>query len=342
LSTCGDDCIPGKTRCSDANVQVCSSTGTWGAAQPCSVGECNSLTGRCETACVPGQLRCAGDVVLASDGSSLGSRALQICSANGAWGTATACATSGADASLCRRSGLGEHLGCVQCVGPSVTGGNEEGAVDSRCSVDTKGFQICTANNTWPTATTACTGTEYCKKQRDGSITGTCSSYGCSSASTRAKRCVGYEAVTTPVTVDDCCAGNCDATAGKCLHRKSNYDPTCTETTSCFTGRYDSVGASIYETCCSGYCRSGEGCLRIKEQACTTVSSCAVTTVDHYNVCCGTCQSTGLCATGSGALHPAGEYFACGTSTNLCWSLGGCNWTSSGTTSGAMFANCIE
>jgi hypothetical protein len=341
LATCGDDCIPEKVRCVDAGFQTCTSAGTWGPTQACTTGECNPLTNHCETACVAGQLRCTGEVAVASDGTSLGSRAVQRCTSAGAWGSAQTCAaTSSGDATLCRRSGMGEHIGCVRCVGPAVTGGNEEGAVDSRCNTETTGYQICQADNTWPTSTTACTGTEHCAKQRDGSITGTCSNYGCTTG--KPKFCVGFETVTTAVTIDDCCSGDCDSTAGKCLHRKRHYDPTCTETTSCFTGRYDSDGASINETCCTGYCRSGQGCLKLKAKACDAVTSCAVTKVDHTNVCCGTCLTTGLCTTGTEAQHPYGEYFSCGLSSNVCWAIGSCSLASGSSTSGAMFANCIE
>lgn len=340
LATCGNDCIPGKLRCVDANYQICTDDGTWGDSQSCSVGECNALTNRCETACVPGQLQCVGDVLVASDGTSLGSRAVQTCNANGAWDKATNCAQIDGEGRLCRRSGVGEHVGCVTCIGSAVPAGNEEGAVDSRCSPDGTGYQICQADNNWPATRVACTGTEHCAKQRDGSATGTCSNYGCTTG--RSKRCVGYETLATAVAIDDCCAGDCDAATGVCLHRKSHYDPTCVETSACFTGRYDADGVAINEDCCLGFCRSGQGCLKIKAQACETVTSCEIVKLDHMNVCCGDCLSTGLCSSGTEATYPFGEYFACGTATNICLGIGACAWKSSGSTSGAMFANCIE
>lgn len=340
LATCGDECVPSKVRCADGGYQTCASNGTWGKTQACATGECNPATNRCETACTAGQLRCTGDVVVASDGTSLGSKAIQHCTNAGAWGPAEACPASGGAATLCRRSGMGAHIGCVQCVGPSITGGNEEGAVDSRCNTDTTGYQVCLTDNTWPKTITNCSGTEHCTKQRDGTITGTCSNYGCTTG--KPKFCVGYETVTAAVAIDDCCAGDCDSANGKCLHRKSHFDPNCTDTTACFTGRYDSAGAAINETCCSGYCRSGQGCLKVKAKACDSVASCSITAVDHFNVCCGTCLTTGLCTAGTEATHPYGEYFSCGLASNVCWGIGACTLSSSGSTSGAMFANCVE
>ena len=337
-AVCGNSCVPGRIRCVDADYQVCADDGTWVAIEHCGTGECNPLSNRCEPACSPDQLRCSGDIAVAPDGSSLGSRSVQGCTSGGAWGTPVTCTGS----TLCRRSGMGKHLGCVQCVGPQVTGGNEEGAVDSRCNADASGFQTCQADNTWPAQDTACTGTEHCVKQRDGAITGVCSNYGCSATSTRSRVCVGYETVSTPVTIDDCCDGQCDTSTGACLHRRRQFDPSCTDTTSCSTGRVDPNGIAIVETCCNGYCKSGQGCLKVKAEACSKVTTCNITKVDHSTVCCGTCLTSGLCSTGTDAQHPVGEYFTCGSSTNICWSIGNCSLQPSGSTSGAMFANCVE
>jgi hypothetical protein len=303
----------------------------------CSTGECNPLTLRCELACQPNELRCVGDVTIASDGSSLGSSAVQICQADGRWGATQACATTPGKVEHCRRSGHGVPLGCVECVGSAVPGGNEENAVDSRCSADAGGVQICTPNNNWSSAATACDSTEQCVKRRDGTVTGLCSDDGCASGSSR--RCAGYQTLTTPETIDDCCSGDCQTDIGVCLHRASQYDPTCVETVSCFTGRYDSSSTAIYETCCSGYCRSGSGCLRIKAQPCAAVSSCTVKTLGRTNVCCGSCQTDGGCAKGQESDHPASEYFTCGNSSSLCWNLSSCAWSPNGG-SGAMYADC--
>jgi hypothetical protein len=341
LAACGSDCIAGKSRCVGADYQICGDDATWGSSQRCSSGQCNPTTGRCESACVPGQMRCAGDVVVASDGSSYGSKSVQLCSSNNAWGAATACGVSGGEVTLCRRSGVGETLGCVQCVGSAVQAGNEEGAVDSRCNPDGHGYQVCTASNTWPATSRSCSEKEHCAKQRDGSVTGSCSNRGCDTGT--ASLCVGYESVTSAIAINDCCQGECDNAAGLCLHRRSHYDPTCLETSTCFTGRYDTDGNAINETCCTGFCRSGQGCLRIKAKACQVTEACSITKVDHQSICCGSCPSgTGLCATGKDTKFPFGEFFGCGSASNLCLGVNACTLQASGSTSGAMFANCIE
>jgi hypothetical protein len=333
-AACGDDCDPGARRCSGADYQVCLAGGTWGPPTPCASGECSPSTTLCEIACQPGDTRCVGDVLLVSDGTSLGSAGMQVCQTDGGWGITQACAT----AQYCRRSGNGVHIGCVECVGDSVPGGNEENAVDSRCNADGTGRQICSSNNTWPTAVTACGSGEQCVKRRDGTIRGSCSDYGCSSSYSR--RCVGYETLTTPETISDCCAGDCQSETAECWHRQAQYDPTCLETTSCYTGRYDTQYNAIYETCCSGYCKSGQGCLRIKGQPCASVTSCEVNKVGRATVCCGDCQTDGSCLKGQEAEHPLGEYFTCGSTSTLCWSIGSCTWTPGSGVSGAMYADC--
>ncbi len=341
LAACGDHCVPGmQHRCVDAtNYQDCLDDGTWGPALPCGTGECNPKSNDCESACLPGDVRCIGEIVVASNGSSLGSRAMQFCSSNGNWTTPAYCNAN----TLCRRSGLGRTIGCVECVGGTVLGGNEEGAIDDRCSADLTGRQECEDDNTWPSYFDRCPGaTEHCVKQRYGSMTGTCSDYGCKTSTERSKRCIGYETLSTSVKVDDCCAGECDSSNGKCLHRQRHFDSTCAAVSSCLTG-YDTSGTAIYEKqCCTGFCSSGNGCLKIKANACAAIESCAVTKLDHLGICCGNCQTTGLCLKDGDSPHPMNEYFACGTSDNFCWGLGSCALKKSGDGTGAMFANCVE
>jgi hypothetical protein len=341
-AACGDACDPGDIRCEGPKYQTCSDDGKWGTSRICDVGECNPATKRCETACQPGQIRCAGDVVRASDTTSLGGAAMQTCTQDGSWGAAVACPASGVRPQHCRRSGEGVHLGCVECVGPGVLGGNEEGAIDSRCSADGHSYQTCQSDNTWPKAQTACQTGERCIKQRDGAVKGTCSDDGCKNDTSQL--CVGYENLSQAITIDDCCAGECDEVAGLCAHRRSQYDPTCLDTTSCYTGE-SADGGDIRETCCSGYCVSSQGCLKIKGTACTNVTSCTVVRTGNANICCGGgCQSGGKCAGGAdgGHLpeHPASEYFTCGG--KLCWGVGSCTWSSAGSGSGAMYADCVE
>lgn len=337
-AACGDECVPDTRRCSDAGYQICSATGTWGPSQICDAGECNPMTTRCEVACQPGEIRCVGDVSLASDGTSLGTSAMQMCRTDGSWSEAQICPNTAERVQHCRRSGNGVHLGCVECVGDAVPGGNEENAVDSRCSADGSGLQICTTNNTWPAEILTCDTSEQCVKRRDGTLRGSCANDGCASNSSR--RCVGYQTVTTPETISDCCDGDCQSTTGECWHRQRDYDPTCLTTTSCFTGRYDTEGGAVYETCCSGYCRSGQGCLKIKAQPCAAVTSCEVTRLGQATVCCGSCQTDGSCSTGQEAEHPVGEYFNCSTSSVLCWGISSCTWIPGSGVSGAMYADC--
>ncbi|HMA92445.1 MAG TPA: hypothetical protein VKP30_07150 [Polyangiaceae bacterium] len=342
LAACGGDCIEGQRRCFGLGYQDCGKDGNWGPEQVCKLGECNPKTNACEAVCAPGELRCSGDVLGASDGSSYGSRSYQICTASGSWGTATACAAN----ALCRVSGLGEPLGCVECVGSEVAGGNAEGARDSRCNEVATGRQDCQEDNTWPSSVVECqtssSGTAECVKQRDGTGRATCLDRGCLTSSKRATRCVGYEEVDAPILLDDCCAGDCDAEGGVCLHRRSHYDPTCPVTETCSTGRVDGEGNEVEEVCCAGFCVAGQGCLKLKAHACKAVEACAVTRVDHHSVCCGSCLAgTGQCTEEAQAPHPAGEFFTCGT--ELCWGLGSCvREDDSSGRPGAWFANCIE
>ncbi len=338
-AACGDACAPGARRCSGPDYQLCSDKGVWGPNVACTSGECNPTTTLCEVVCQPGDIRCVGDVSLASDGTTLGSSAMQTCQSNGRWGTSQACVASAGQAQHCRRSGNGVHIGCVACIGESVPGGNEENSVDSRCSVDSSGRQTCLSSNTWPTTVEACAASEQCVKTRDGTIRGTCSDNGCSSNSSR--RCLGFQLLATPETISDCCAGDCLSATGECLHRQSQYDPSCLDSSSCFTGRHDTDGAEIYETCCSGFCKYGEGCLRIKAQPCASVTSCEVERLGRVNVCCGTCQTDGSCLKGQEAEHPVGEYFTCSSTSYLCWSIGSCSWYP-GDRTGAAYADCQD
>jgi hypothetical protein len=111
----------------------------------------------CVLECAPGRLRCGGTVVVAPDGTS-GYGMEAACNDDGELETAVACAAG----ELCRVSGQGEHVGCVQCIGPEVLGGNALGIMDSRCA-DAANVQTCAADNTWSasracTAGTTCTG----------------------------------------------------------------------------------------------------------------------------------------------------------------------------------------
>ncbi|HEX7480329.1 MAG TPA: hypothetical protein VF331_21190, partial [Polyangiales bacterium] len=152
---CGTDCAPGMHRCDPATpatpatpvkIETCGSNGKWPAAgTACAAGSCATrVTGgisdaTCVLDCVPGQVGCAG------------SPQQLKCNAKGTWDAPTTC---GAGTS-CRQSGTGLGLGCLECVGPSVTGGNEQGVTDTQCDPNaaTK-LQKCGTNNKWAASNT--------------------------------------------------------------------------------------------------------------------------------------------------------------------------------------------
>jgi len=52
-------------------------------------------------------------------------------------------------------------LGCVECVGSSVEGGNENGLIDTRCTADAAGIETCGSDNDWDSPI-GCLTTEIC------------------------------------------------------------------------------------------------------------------------------------------------------------------------------------
>jgi hypothetical protein len=158
---CGADCVPGHRRCAaDGSLETCSDDGAWGAAESCSAGTCLALGNNdaaCVLQCAPGRARCGGTITTSPDGSP-GFAMEATCSAEGTLEAAVACDAG----ELCRVSGNGEHVGCVQCIGPDVLGGNAFGFVDSRCTpLDSTSLQTCSADNTW-SASRACSAGTSC------------------------------------------------------------------------------------------------------------------------------------------------------------------------------------
>jgi hypothetical protein len=177
---CGGVCVPGSHQCasvsdgaaSNDGIQTCSSSGTWGAAQACTLGACAYANGdyACRTQCIPGSTVCVGALAPATGtGVPQGTLAAVTCEATGQLPPVPNCAVDAGGAGCCsagtscRRSSTGVATGCVQCVGSAVTGGNEYGAVDSRCAADdggvgifpdaaavSSGVESCTATNQWP------------------------------------------------------------------------------------------------------------------------------------------------------------------------------------------------
>jgi hypothetical protein len=162
---CGGDCSPGKTRCDPSDtvkLQRCKSDGTWGSSEACALGVCDPDTAtnpQCVVQCEPGRVYC--DTIntmmkTASDGISDGYSGTRTCRSDGRWPSHS----NGNDSNLfgtcegtaaCRISGTGIHTGCIECLGPKVPGGNEDGVADTTCE-DTK-YKACGADNKWQSAT---------------------------------------------------------------------------------------------------------------------------------------------------------------------------------------------
>lgn len=206
---CGAECVPGHRRCNASDeLEACQNDGSWGAGQACSEGLCQSLGSNdagCVLECVPSSVQCTGAIVTAPDGST-GYGMEASCSASGVLQTPTAC---GAGES-CRVSRYGEHVGCVECIGADVFGGNALGYTDTRCDPsDAAAVQGCDSDNTW-SASRTCTAGTSCIGPVDASC-GTCLS------------AAGNSVVCTQTNVDDLeVCGSCTVNA--------MLLPQCTET----------------------------------------------------------------------------------------------------------------
>lgn len=159
---CGVECAPGHRQCNaNGRLQTCNAKGEWGATETCDVGTCQAIgatDAACVLDCTPGMRVCSGAIVTASDGVSTGTTEERRCDADGLLGPPEVCAAG----ETCRVSRLGEHLGCVACVGSDVLGGNLLGYADTRCDPsDVDRVQECGPGNTW-NASRACTGTKHC------------------------------------------------------------------------------------------------------------------------------------------------------------------------------------
>jgi hypothetical protein len=154
---CGAECVPGSRRCSASQLQECQNDGTWGTGRACGVGVCATLASNdaaCVVECAPSTVRCTGSTVVGSDGT-LAYTMEASCSSSGLLETATAC---GAGES-CRVSRYGEHVGCVECIGSDVFGGNALGYIDTRCApTNPDAVQSCGDDNTWGASRTCATG----------------------------------------------------------------------------------------------------------------------------------------------------------------------------------------
>jgi hypothetical protein len=151
---CGE-CTPGDGWCdTSTTMRVCDANGHLGATTPCARGWCNDVWSNelginvtfCRDECVPGSLVCMGSFKMASDGTHSGSSAYGTCTAEA---RSPMTSTNCLGTATCRESSPGEVLGCVECVGPSVPGGNEDGLADSRCATAGEAVETCTAANDW-------------------------------------------------------------------------------------------------------------------------------------------------------------------------------------------------
>jgi hypothetical protein len=170
---CGADCSPNSRHCNGAGqVEQCDGDGHWGSGQKCAAGSCRSLGNNdasCVLDCVPGTKLCTGSAMVAPDGYHAGTTQEITCSSSGLRSAAKDCDMG----KVCRVSDSGAALGCVECLGPSAPGGNDEGTADSRCDPsDSKKVQECGADNTW-TSGRNCANGKACVGPSAGSC-GTC------------------------------------------------------------------------------------------------------------------------------------------------------------------------
>jgi hypothetical protein len=156
---------------------VCDDDGDWGDGEDCDVGICSTLGGPvgtrdagCILECIPGAKVCTGAVIAASDGVSTGYAQEAECDDDGLLGAPEDCD----DETACRITSIGEHIGCVECLGPEVLGGNEWGYEDTRCDPDDlEQVQGCDDDNEWDESR-ECDDDRVCR-QVNGDTCGSCS-----------------------------------------------------------------------------------------------------------------------------------------------------------------------
>jgi hypothetical protein len=194
-------CVPGSHRCTNSSgtpttpgthIEVCSADGLmWGTQTACAVGQCrpNGNDFACVADCIPGAQFCVGGAPASpSNPQHPGQIAVVICTAGG---TIPAAPTCPAGAGCCPsgtscRQGPGMFgspvvsgntpAACVECVGPMITGGNENGLVDTKCVAGGTGsLQVCQNNNTWG-ASMSCTTS--CAPEVGNIVPEVCGSFG--------------------------------------------------------------------------------------------------------------------------------------------------------------------
>jgi hypothetical protein len=145
---CGGACELGSSRCSadGTSVESCTEQGEWEAMAPCLLGRCvrSGAQAQCQTECAPGQRACASD----------GAASEAVCGETGLWGEPTPCEVG----SSCR-VGTSGALGCVECVGSELSGGNAWGVADSYC--EAAALVACGPDNAYQAAE-PCAGGQSC------------------------------------------------------------------------------------------------------------------------------------------------------------------------------------
>ncbi|MBN1653788.1 MAG: hypothetical protein JXA30_08430 [Deltaproteobacteria bacterium] len=229
---CGGECQPGSRECTGEDdgdtdqIRMCDDDGNWGDRTDCDFGVCDPLKNACVGYCVPDEKRCVGISKLASDGYHIGTDSVETCDDNGTWSDEEECD----DDTTCRVSKTGIAIGCVECVGPNVVGGNEEGLIDSRCDDDM--IQECNEDNDDFEDANECEGDYVCQ---DPSASLTCEGT-CEGAS-------GHTVLCAEQLIQQMC--------GDCLVTGYGNVEECTVT------NLQDIGATIMSGC-SGYYEANE------------------------------------------------------------------------------------
>lgn len=244
---CGAECSPGQTRCGTTDgaigndaLQTCDASGHWAAPVECSVGLCQTSGNRasCVAECVPGTTVCTGSNRAVAGTPYTGRDGFGTCTTKGRLPTT---GTTTCNAGLACRSVRGVAVAvagdaCLECIGPSVPGGNEDGFPDTRCSTHdgdaggTASAQTCSASNVWVGGATAdCSAAgKTCQAPSKGSVNkiDTCQArnghyysesyfasqrpfHGPTTCRCATKYCSDYGEATQCGNVADCCGTRC-------------------------------------------------------------------------------------------------------------------------------------
>lgn len=170
---CGGTCAPSTTRCIAGDggagnnaIETCNALGQWSTPAVCTVGACTTgvagAGAACVAQCIPNATVCVGATKAVPGTPYTGTDAYGACTTQGTLPTSGTTACTGSN--VCRKTSLGTVAAnvCVECVGPAVTGGNLNGAVDTRCSnaagtaTGSADVQTCATDNTWTAGTLDC------------------------------------------------------------------------------------------------------------------------------------------------------------------------------------------